>query len=121
MTDRVRTGAVPPPGPLRTCIGCRQRAVDHDLLRVVADSDSGSLRAVPDPRRRASGRGAWVHRDLACVDLAIRRRAFGRALRVAAPMDPGPVREHVAAQQDQHHQDDQHEPGKTPPAESRRR
>jgi uncharacterized protein len=37
-----------------------------------------------------------VHRDLACVDLAIRRRAFGRALRASAPIDPAPVREYVA-------------------------
>jgi hypothetical protein len=37
-----------------------------------------------------------VHLDLACVDLADRRRAFPRALRLAGPLDVGPVREHVA-------------------------
>jgi len=32
--------------------------------------------------RTLSGRGAWLCRDSsACVDLAVRRRAFGRALR----------------------------------------
>ena len=101
MTDRTDVGASAPAHPVRTCIGCRQRALDSDLLRVVTGGTgtAGSTEAVsvrPDPRRRASGRGAWVHPDLACVDLAIRRRAFGRALRATVPMDPAPVREYVS-------------------------
>jgi uncharacterized protein len=98
MIDRAETRVIAPPGPLRTCIGCRQRVHDSDLLRVVVGAGGAGpavVRVVPDPRRRTSGRGAWVHPDLACVDLAIRRRAFGRALRVAAPIDPAPVREYV--------------------------
>jgi predicted RNA-binding protein YlxR (DUF448 family) len=51
---------------------------------------------VPDPRRRAPGRGAWLHRDPKCVALAERRRAFGRALRVAGAIDPTLVGEYVA-------------------------
>ena len=78
--------------PIRTCIGCRGRAPATELLRVVAD---GVATAVPDPRRRAAGRGAWLHPDPDCVDLAERRRAFGRALRVTAPLDLGPLREYV--------------------------
>jgi predicted RNA-binding protein YlxR (DUF448 family) len=35
--------------------------------------------------RSRPGRGAWLHRDPACLDAAIKRRAFARALR-------GPVR-----------------------------
>jgi len=33
------------------------------------------------------GRGAWVHETYECVDAAIRRRAFVRALRVTGPLD----------------------------------
>ncbi len=33
------------------------------------------------------GRGAWVHETTECVDTAIRRRAFVRALRVSGPLD----------------------------------
>jgi len=33
------------------------------------------------------GRGAWVHDTHECVDAAIRRRAFVRALRVSGPLD----------------------------------
>jgi len=50
---------------------------------------------VADPRRRAAGRGAWLHRDPGCLELAERRRAFTRALRVPGAVDPTPVREYV--------------------------
>jgi len=41
--------------------------------------DGGSLAV----SRTLPGRGAWLCRDSpGCVDLAVRRRAFGRALRV---------------------------------------
>jgi predicted RNA-binding protein YlxR (DUF448 family) len=96
-----------PQGPIRSCIGCRQRAAAAELLRVVVAPDaigeaqSGvshppeALPVVPDPRHRAPGRGAWLHRDPGCVELAQRRRAFARALRVPGPLDPTPVREYV--------------------------
>jgi predicted RNA-binding protein YlxR (DUF448 family) len=69
------------PGPVRTCVGCRRRDEASRLLRVVADGTS----VVVDPRRRAPGRGAHVHPDLACVALAVKKRAFGRTLR--APVE----------------------------------
>ncbi|HWH27958.1 MAG TPA: YlxR family protein [Mycobacteriales bacterium] len=91
---------------MRTCVGCRERAARADLLRVVADGD----RLVPDPARRLPGRGASVHPDLRCVDLADKRRAFPRALRLPGPLDVTPVREAVSrqahesdAQDQQHH------------------
>jgi uncharacterized protein len=87
--------------PIRTCIGCRQRAVATELLRVVVAPDAvGSAQpipVVPDPRQRAPGRGAWLHQDLECVELAERRRAFARALRASGSVDPTPVREYIAA------------------------
>ena len=63
--------------PVRTCIGCRTRAPADHLVRVVL-VDGGSLVV----SRTLSGRGAWLCRDSSgCVDLAVRRRAFSRALR----------------------------------------
>ena len=89
------------PGPERTCIGCRAKAVRASLLRVVAVG--GDL--VPDPAGRLPGRGASVHLDARCVALADKRRAFPRALRLAGPLDVTAVREHVISHQhDQHHQ-----------------
>ncbi|WP_307874623.1 YlxR family protein [Frankia nepalensis] len=72
-------------------MGCRSRAARSDLLRIVVVD--GEL--VPDVRRRMPGRGAHVHPDLACLDLAERRRAFPRALRVPGPLGLEWVRAHV--------------------------
>ncbi|HWM34541.1 MAG TPA: YlxR family protein [Pseudolysinimonas sp.] len=65
--------------PVRTCLGCRQRAPRSSLTRVVARDG----RAVADAAARLPGRGAWVHPDSGCIGIAIQRKAFGRALRVA--------------------------------------
>ncbi|WP_380168642.1 YlxR family protein [Jannaschia sp. R86511] len=86
-----------PAGPVRTCIGCRRTAPRSVLVRIVGVEVEGRLLAVPDPAAVRPGRGAWVHRDRGCVELAERRRAFARALRLAGPVDPAAVREHVAA------------------------
>ena len=76
---------------MRTCVGCRGKGVRSDLVRVVMVE--GVL--VPDPRAHLAGRGAWVHPDLACLDLAVRRRALARALRLDASPDPGLVRAEI--------------------------
>jgi predicted RNA-binding protein YlxR (DUF448 family) len=78
--------------PVRTCVGCRTRAARSDLLRIVVVG--GEL--LPDVRRRMRGRGAHLHPDPACLDLAERRRAFPRALRVSGPLGLNQVRAHVA-------------------------
>ena len=78
--------------PVRTCVGCRRRAQASELLRVVAVvRDGESIVIEPDPVRIRPGRGAHLHPDLACLALAERRRAFGRALRVSGVVDTGPL------------------------------
>ena len=71
---------------MRTCVGCRGRSEQTALLRVVARRDAATDRwlIVPDGRRRSQGRGAYVHPDPGCLQTAIARRAFGRALRLPA-------------------------------------
>jgi len=61
------------------------------MLRVVLQDG----RAVPDPQRRSHGRGANLHPTERCVELAIRRKALGRALRAPGLVDLSPLREYV--------------------------
>ncbi|WP_255507012.1 YlxR family protein [Mycolicibacterium sp. 018/SC-01/001] len=96
-----RSSHNPSGGPVRTCIGCRRRELAVDLLRVVAvEHGKGSgnhARAVTvDAAKRLPGRGAWLHPDPGCLREAVRRRAFGRALRIAGSPDITAVVERFA-------------------------
>jgi len=74
-------------------------------VRVTVGSDThGHPAVVPDPQGTAPGRGAHLHPTTACYELAVRRKAFGRALRVSgggAPggLDTAAVGEYVAARE----------------------
>ena len=87
MSGRTRARACPE----RTCVGCRQRAAKKDLLRIVAIEDE----CVPDHRGTLPGRGAYVHPALVCLDQAVRRRAFTRALRAPGALDIKALRQYV--------------------------
>ena len=83
--------------PMRTCIGCRKRELAGELLRVVAVSGgSGRYAVVVDTKGSHSGRGAWLHPEDRCLSAAIRRRTFGRALRITGTPDVSAVVEHFA-------------------------
>ncbi|GGA58786.1 hypothetical protein GCM10011490_05930 [Pseudoclavibacter endophyticus] len=70
-------------GPVRTCIGCRSRAERSQLTRVVARDG----RLLVDRSAHKPGRGAWVHPLVECLELALARHAFGRALRARVTND----------------------------------
>ena len=103
MIDRLRRiSARPTQRMARTCVGCRRRDVRSALLRVVVEwNGTGEHLAgvVADPRLRLPGRGAWLHPTPECLDLAVRRKAFGRALRVKALLDVAAVGAHINAQE----------------------
>ena len=92
----------------RTCVGCKARDDRSMLLRVVlltgdADGTDPSVSlVVPDVRGRLPGRGAWLHHSTECLQLAIRRRAFGRALRVTTPVDVTRVEAWFAQELNEH-------------------
>ncbi|MFC7022557.1 YlxR family protein [Promicromonospora thailandica] len=98
---RSSTYPVPDEGPVRTCVGCRERDQRSALLRLVPDPSmhgdavAGPQRIVVDVRACLPGRGAWVHPEPRCLELAERRRAVSRALRVDGPVDLGEVRAHL--------------------------
>ncbi|MFE7766411.1 YlxR family protein [Streptomyces sp. NPDC057438] len=87
MSGRTRARACPE----RTCVGCRRRSAKTELLRVVAIEDE----CVPDPRGTLPGRGAYLHPAQVCLDLAVRRRAFARALRAPGALDTKALRRYV--------------------------
>ena len=81
--------------PLRTCIGCRKRGARSTLLRLVLSSAStaeGQPRVLVDEGKCLPGRGAWLHGQVACLELAITRRAVARALRLGGTPPRGQER-----------------------------
>lgn len=83
-------------GPVRTCVGCRATGPRSVLLRVVLASGAvGTPAVVVDVARALPGRGAWLHPEPRCLELAERRRAFPRALRHAGPLDTSAVHVHL--------------------------
>ncbi|MDL9944784.1 YlxR family protein [Gordonia sp. ABSL11-1] len=91
----LRTGSHPR-GPVRTCVGCRQRAEATDLVRVVAVHGDGPPGIVVDAAKTMPGRGAWLHPQRDCLSAAVRRRAFPSALRVPGlTVDPDDLAEAI--------------------------
>lgn len=115
----------------RTCVGCRRRDDRSMMVRVVVERDAnGRYAVVPDPRRRLPGRGAWLHPRPECLERAVRRTAFGRALRVTAQLDLDAVGRWVeraertaqdnSTEQDSTEQDSGRQAGARPPVSRER-
>ena len=77
----------PPRQPVRTCVGCGQPAARTALVRLRAQGGSVVVDAA-----RSGGRGAWLHPAAACLDRALARRAFARALRAEVAVDAQALR-----------------------------
>ena len=67
--------------PIRTCIACRVRAPQDELLRLVRRGNS----VVDGTAPRLSGRGAYLHAG--CVELALKRQAIKRTFGPGAVLD----------------------------------
>ena len=65
--------------PARTCVACREEAGKRSLVRFVRGAE-GVM--VEDPTGRATGRGAYLHDDPSCRELAAKKRSLERALRL---------------------------------------
>jgi len=69
-------------GPERSCVGCRRKRAQADLVRL--HLEAGRVRLA---RPGAPGRGAYLCPDPACLETAGKRRSFGRAFRGPATVD----------------------------------
>ena len=76
-------------GPVRTCVGCRQRAEQPELLRIVHLNNELLV------SNTSIGRGAWLHPNGNCFELAITRKAFGRALKLDKQYDTAKLVAHI--------------------------
>ena len=68
--------------PMRQCLGCREMRPKRELVRVVR-SPVGEISL--DFRGKAPGRGAYVCRNVQCLNKAIKARAFERAFSAQIP------------------------------------
>jgi len=68
--------------PERSCVGCRRKRAQNELIRLHIDAGRVRL-AAPG----AGGRSAYLCPEPACLTAAGKRRAFGRAFRGQAAVD----------------------------------
>lgn len=66
--------------PMRQCVGCREMKEKRSLIRVVKTPDD---EIKIDSTGKMSGRGAYVCRDEACLQRAIKSRGLEKSLKVA--------------------------------------
>ena len=72
--------------PIRTCVGCRSRRPQAELIRVAAKISGGRPAALFDNSRRMAGRGAWLCADNPdCLAKALQKGRLARALKVTDP------------------------------------
>ncbi|ASU83017.1 DUF448 domain-containing protein [Nocardiopsis gilva YIM 90087] len=83
MRRRDRLGERDRSYPVRMCVGCRSRAAQSDLVRLV---DDGGV-VTPDTTGHLPGRGAYLHPDPRCWQSAERRRVWPRAFRATGRLD----------------------------------
>lgn len=78
-------------GPVRTCIGCRARDEQRNLLRIArtpvtpATEQADTPPYQPDVAGTMPGRGAWIHPSEKCVAALQKKNGLARAFKKAVP------------------------------------
>lgn len=68
--------------PMRQCLGCREMKPKRELIRVVRSPD-GEISL--DFKGKASGRGAYICPDSACLKKAVKAKALEKAFSMSIP------------------------------------
>lgn len=63
--------------PLRKCVGCSESKPKNELIRIVKNKEQ---EVFIDETGKANGRGAYVCKDIKCLDKAIKTKAIYKAL-----------------------------------------
>lgn len=64
--------------PQRKCIACNERSDKKALIRIVRNKDGEIFF---DPTLKANGRGAYICKEMACLEKAIKTKALNRAFK----------------------------------------
>lgn len=67
---------------MRKCLGCEEMLGKKGLLRIVR-SKEGEISL--DLTGKKSGRGAYICKDLACFEKAVKKKAFERSFKCKIP------------------------------------
>lgn len=68
--------------PMRRCVATHEQLPKKELLRIVRTPE-GNLEV--DVTGRANGRGAYLKKDIAAVDVAMKNKALEKSLEVKIP------------------------------------
>lgn len=66
--------------PERLCLGCQQKFLKKDLLRIVHEP-SGNFSV--DDSGKKQGRGAYLCKKLSCFESAVKQKKFLKSFRVS--------------------------------------
>ena len=70
--------------PLRKCVVTQERLPKKELLRIVKNNEG---KVFVDLSSKANGRGAYIKKDLAVLELAIKNKCLERVLECEIPAE----------------------------------
>lgn len=67
--------------PLRMCVACRQMKPKGDLIKIIKKENGAEI----DLMQKKFGRGAYVCKNMTCIENAKKRRALSKHFKTALP------------------------------------
>lgn len=68
--------------PQRQCVGCREMKDKNKCLRIVKSAEN---KIELDESGKKNGRGAYICRSKACLELALKNKGLERSFQIAIP------------------------------------
>jgi predicted RNA-binding protein YlxR (DUF448 family) len=68
--------------PLRKCVATQEQLPKKELIRIVKNNEN---LVFVDLSGKKNGRGAYLKKSLAALEVAIKKNSLGRALEIAIP------------------------------------
>ncbi len=69
--------------PQRKCVGCGQVQEKNNMVRLVKAKDSANI--VLDNDRHMDGRGAYICKDIKCLEKARKSKGLEKSFRMSVP------------------------------------